>query len=68
MAYIGQTGCCTKTNTTDSSILNKSAAVERGINIPIKDKGALARKNSHINYVMWDMIVIVLCCDEMVTT
>jgi hypothetical protein len=25
-------------------------------------------KNSHINYIMWDMIVIELCCDEMVTT
>jgi hypothetical protein len=44
MAYIGQTGCCIKTSTTDSSILNKSAAVEHGINILLKDKVVLARK------------------------
>jgi hypothetical protein len=68
MAYIGQTGCCIKSSTTDSSILNKSAVDEHGINILLKDKGVLARKNSDINYIMWDMIVIELCCDEMVTT
>jgi hypothetical protein len=44
MAYIGQTGCCIKTSTTDSSFLIKSAAVEHGINILLKDKDVLARK------------------------
>jgi hypothetical protein len=69
IAYIGQTGCCIKASTTDSSILNKSAVVEHGINILLNDKGVLARKkNSHMNYIMWDMMVIGLCCDEMVTT
>jgi hypothetical protein len=46
MAYIGQTGCCIMTSTTDSSILNESAAVEHGINILLKDKGVLARKKT----------------------
>jgi hypothetical protein len=44
MAYIGQTGCYIKTSTTDSSILNKSAVDEHGINLLLKDKGVLARK------------------------
>jgi hypothetical protein len=44
MAYIGQTGCCIKTSTTDSSILNESAVVEHSINILLKDKGVLTRK------------------------
>jgi hypothetical protein len=57
-----------KTSTTDSSILNKSAVVEHGINILLKDKVVLARKNSHMNCIMCDMIVIELCCDKMVTT
>jgi hypothetical protein len=68
MAYIGQTGCCIKTSTTDSSILNESAVVEHGIDILLNDKCVLARKNSHMKYIMWDMMVIGLCCDEMVTT
>ena len=67
VAYIGQTGCCIKTSTTDSSILNKSAIAEHGINVLLKDKGVLARKNTHINCIMWDMIVTDLCWDEMVT-
>jgi hypothetical protein len=57
MAYIGQTGCSIKTGTTDSSILNNSAVVEHGINILLKDKCVLARKYSHMNYIMWDVIV-----------
>ena len=44
MAYIGKTGFCIKASTTDSSILNKSAVVEHGMNIHLKDKGVLARK------------------------
>jgi len=68
MAYIGQTGCSVKTGTNGSSILNKSAVVEHGINILLKDKDVLARKYGHINCIMWDMIVIELCCDWMVTT
>ena len=44
MAYIGQTEFCINTSTTDSSILNKSAVVEHGTNILLKDKGVLARK------------------------
>jgi hypothetical protein len=47
MAYNGETGC-----TADSSILNKPAIAEHGINILLKDKGVLARKYSHINYIM----------------
>jgi len=46
MAYIGKTGFCIKASTTDSSILNKSAVVEHGLNIHLKDKGVLARKNT----------------------
>ena len=68
MAYIGQTGCSIKTGTNGLSILNKSAVVEHCINILLKDKGVLARKYSHINCFMWDVIVIELCCDWMVTT
>jgi hypothetical protein len=68
MAYIGQTGCSVKTGTNGSSILNKSAVVEHCINILLKVKGVLARKYSHINCIMWDMIVIELCCDWMVAT
>jgi hypothetical protein len=68
MAYNGETGCSIKTGTTDSSVLNKSAIVEHGINILLKDKGFLTRKYSHINYIMWDMIVIELYCDEMIST
>jgi hypothetical protein len=45
-AYIGQTGCCIKTSTTDSSILNESAVVQRGINILLNDKAVLARKET----------------------
>jgi hypothetical protein len=44
MAYNGQTGCSIKTGTTDSSVLNKSAAAEHGINILLKGKVVLARK------------------------
>ena len=44
VAYIGQTGYSNKTSTTDLSILNKSAIAEHGINVLLKDKGALARK------------------------
>jgi hypothetical protein len=44
MAYIGETVCFIKTSTTDSSIVNKSAVVEHGINILLKDKGVPARK------------------------
>jgi hypothetical protein len=47
MAYIGETGCSVKTSTTDSSILNKSAVAERGINVLLKDKGVLAKKQPH---------------------
>jgi len=46
MAYIGKTGFCIKASTTDSSILNKSAVVEHGMNNHLKDKGVLARKNT----------------------
>jgi hypothetical protein len=46
MSYIGQTGCCVKTSTTDSSTLNKPAVIEHGINIFLKDKGALAKKKT----------------------
>jgi len=67
MAYNGETVCSIKTGTTDSSALNKSAITEHGINILLKDKDVLATKYSHINYIMWDMIVTELCCDEMVT-
>ena len=67
IAYIGETGCSNKTSMTDSSILNKSAIDEHGINILLKDKGVLVRKYSHINYIMLDMIVIELCCDKMFT-
>jgi len=42
-AYSGETGCSIKTSTTYSSIQNKSAVVEHGINILLKDKGVLAR-------------------------
>jgi hypothetical protein len=52
MAYNGETGCSIKTGTADSSILNKPAIAEHGINILLKDKGFLARKYSHINYIM----------------
>jgi hypothetical protein len=44
MAYIGETEFCINTSTTESSILNKSAVVEHGINILLKDKGVQARK------------------------
>jgi hypothetical protein len=44
VAYIEQTGCLIMTSTTDSSILNKSAIAEHGIDILPKDKGVLARK------------------------
>ena len=44
MAYNGQTGCSIKTGTNDSSVLNKSAAAEHGINILLKGKVVLARK------------------------
>lgn len=64
LAYIGETGCSIKTSTTDSSILKKSAVVEHGINILLKDKGVWPEKN----YIMWDMMVIELSCIEMVTT
>jgi hypothetical protein len=67
IAYIGETGCSNKTSTTVSSILNKSAIDEHGINILLKDKGVLVRKYSHINFVMLGMIVIELCCDKMFT-
>jgi hypothetical protein len=63
MAYVGETGCSIKSSTIDSSILNKPAIAEHGINTLPMDKGVLARKYSHINYIMWDMIVIGLCCD-----
>jgi hypothetical protein len=46
VAYIGETGCSVKTSTTDSSILNKSAVVEHGINVLLKDKGVLAKKTA----------------------
>jgi len=46
MAYIGKTGFCIKASTTDSSILSKSAVVEHGMNIHLKDKGVLAKKNT----------------------
>ena len=46
MAYIGKTGFCIKASTTDLFILNKSAVVEQGMNILLKDKGVLARKNT----------------------
>ena len=68
MAYNGETGCSIKTGTADSSVLNKSARAEHSINILLKDKGVLARKYSHMNCIMWDMIVIELCCDWMVST
>jgi len=58
MAYTGETGCSIKSSTTDSSILSKSAIAEHGINILPMDKGVLARKYSHINYITWDVIVI----------
>jgi len=48
MAYIGESGSCIKTSTTDSSLLNKMALVAHGINILLMDKGVLAT-NSHIN-------------------
>jgi len=67
IAYFGETGCSNKTSMTDSSILNKSAIDEHGINILLKDKGVLVRKYSHINYIMLDTIVIELCCDKMFT-
>jgi len=60
MAYIGQTGCSNKVGMTDSSVLNKSAIAEH--------VSILARKHSHINYILWDMIVIELCYDKMFTT
>ena len=44
VAYIGQTGCFIMTSMTDSSILNKSAIAEHGIDILLKDKGVLAMK------------------------
>jgi hypothetical protein len=66
MAYIGESGSCIKESTNDLSNLNKSAVVEHGMNILLKDKGVLARKNSHINYI-WVMIVNELHCDEMIT-
>ena len=44
MAYNGVTGCSIKTGTTDSSVLNKSAITEHGINILLKDGGVLATK------------------------
>ena len=68
MAYNGETGCSIKTGTTDSSALNESAIAEQGINILQKDKGVLARKHRHMNYIMWDVIVIELCCNQMVTS
>jgi len=51
MAYIGESGSCINESTNDSSVLNKSAVVEHGMNILLKDKGVLFRKN-HINYLM----------------
>jgi len=45
MAYIGESGSCIKTNTTDSSILNKSAVVEHGMNILLKIKVFRPEKN-----------------------
>jgi len=44
MDYIGASGSCIKTSTTDSSILNKSAVVERGMKILPKDKGSGQKK------------------------
>ena len=44
MAYIGESVFCIKTNTTDLSILNKSAVVEHGMKILLKDTGVQARK------------------------
>jgi hypothetical protein len=44
MTYYGESGCSIKTGTTDSSILNKSAIAEYGINDLLKDKDVLARK------------------------
>jgi hypothetical protein len=52
MAYNGETGCCIKAGTTDSSVLNESAIAEHSTNILLKDKGVPARKYSHINYIM----------------
>ena len=63
--YVGATGCSIKTSTTGSFILNKSAVVEHGVNI-LLIKVSWPEKKCHMNY-MWEMIVIELCCDEMVT-
>ena len=46
MAYIGKTGFCIEASTTDSSNLNMLAVVEHGMNILLKDKCVLARKNT----------------------
>lgn len=43
MPYIGETGCFIFNNTIVSSVLNKSAVGEHGINMLLKYKGVLAR-------------------------
>jgi hypothetical protein len=67
MAYTEETECSNKTGTTDSSVVNKSAIAEHGINILLKDTNDLVTKYSHVNYIMWDVIVTELCCDKMFT-
>jgi hypothetical protein len=46
MAYIGESLSCINESTNDSSVLNKSAVVEHGMNILLKDKGVLFRKTT----------------------
>ena len=45
MAYIGERVSCIKESTNDSSILNKSAVVEHGMNILLKIKVFRPEKN-----------------------
>ena len=56
MAYIGESVSCIKESTNDSSILDKSAVVEHGMNILLKNKVVLFRKKQalKLSYVGCD--------------
>jgi hypothetical protein len=56
VAYIGQTGCCIKTSTTDPSWISQ-LQLNMALTSFWRIKVSWPEKNCHINYIMMDMIV-----------